>query len=230
MFQVGLDPTQDMPVEILHTVLLGIMKYIWHMLHTSMTEEQRNLFVVRLQSTDLDGLTVPPLRAAYIMQYRNNLIGKHFKTLMQTIAFHVHDFVTPAQFDLIKSAGELGAFLWVHEIEDMELYLVRHVKIIYYFVIKTYFFSRTILTLSSVILSMHFQQWIQQKSSTKSNFIYFHISQMIFGALAQLSAVQLKDSNVSMPFSACAQSTVMAKPQVETLPRNSLEWIASNTH
>ncbi|KAE9393245.1 hypothetical protein BT96DRAFT_959108 [Gymnopus androsaceus JB14] len=119
----GLDPTQDTPVEILHTILLGIVKYMWHIFHTTITEEQRNLFVVRLQSTDLDGLTIPPLRAAYIMQYRNNLIGKHFKTLMQTMAFHVHSLVTPAQFDLMKSAGELGAFLWAHEIKDMELYL-----------------------------------------------------------------------------------------------------------
>ncbi|KAJ3859601.1 hypothetical protein EV359DRAFT_75548 [Lentinula novae-zelandiae] len=118
-----LDPTQDTPVEILHTILLGVVKYVWHMFHTSLSPEQKNLFVVRLQSTDLDGLTVPPLRAAYMMQYNNNLIGKHFKTLMQTMSFHVHDMVSPAQFQLIQSVGELGAMLWIHEINNMESYL-----------------------------------------------------------------------------------------------------------
>ncbi|KAJ4492105.1 hypothetical protein C8J55DRAFT_533997 [Lentinula edodes] len=118
-----LDPTQDTPVEILHTILLGVVKYVWHMFHTSLSIEQKNLSVVRLQSTDLDGLTVPPLRAAYMMQYNNNLIGKHFKTLMQTMSFHVHDMVTPAQFQLIQSVGELGAMLWIHEINNLELYL-----------------------------------------------------------------------------------------------------------
>ncbi|KAJ3806011.1 hypothetical protein F5876DRAFT_91250 [Lentinula aff. lateritia] len=93
------------------------------MFHTSLSPEQKNLFVVRLQSTDLDGLTVPPLRAAYMMQYNNNLIGKHFKTLMQTMSFHVHDMVSPAQFQLIQSVGELGAMLWIHEINNMESYL-----------------------------------------------------------------------------------------------------------
>lgn len=121
----GLDPSQDTPVEILHTILLGIIKYVWHILHTSWSETQRDLFAIRLQSTDLDGLTVPPLRAAYMMQYRNGLIGKHFKTLMQTMAFHVHDLVTGAEFTLVKAVGALGAVLWVHEIEDMDQYLVR---------------------------------------------------------------------------------------------------------
>ncbi|KAH7875341.1 uncharacterized protein C8R40DRAFT_1272362 [Lentinula edodes] len=119
----NLDLTQDTPIEILHTILLGVIKYVWYMFHTSLNDQQKAFFVVRLQSTDLDGLTVPPLRAAYMMQYRNNLIGKHFKTLMQTMAFHVQDMVTPVQFDLIKAVGELGAMLWVHEIDNMEQYL-----------------------------------------------------------------------------------------------------------
>lgn len=121
---IGLDPTQDTPVEILHTILLGIIKYVWHLLHTSWSESEQNLFAIRLQSTNLNGLSVPPIRAAYMMQYRNGLIGKHYKTLMQTMAFHVHGLVTPAQFALVKAVGALGALLWVHEIEDMDQYLV----------------------------------------------------------------------------------------------------------
>ncbi|KAF4584660.1 hypothetical protein EYR38_001890 [Pleurotus pulmonarius] len=119
----GLDPTQDTPVEILHTILLGIIKYVWYNLHTSWTDSQRNLFVIRLQSTNLDGMHVPPIQATYLIQYRNNLIGKHFKTLMQTLVFHMHDLVTPEQFTLVKSVGALGALLWVHEIDDMDTYL-----------------------------------------------------------------------------------------------------------
>ncbi|KAJ3967593.1 hypothetical protein EV361DRAFT_973116 [Lentinula raphanica] len=96
----GLDPTQDTPLKILHTILLGIVKYVWYMLTSGkiyLGPEQKNLFVVCLQSTDLDGLT--------------------------TMAFHVHDLVTPAQFTLIKSVGELGTMLWIHEIDNMDTYL-----------------------------------------------------------------------------------------------------------
>ncbi|KAJ6548059.1 hypothetical protein B0H10DRAFT_2202645 [Mycena sp. CBHHK59/15] len=60
----GLDPNCDTPVEILHTILLGIIKYVWYTLHSGWSEAQQDLLVVRLQLTDIDGLTVPPIRAA----------------------------------------------------------------------------------------------------------------------------------------------------------------------
>ena len=121
---LGLDPSQDTPVKILHTILLGIVKYVWHGLHTSWDEAQQNLFVIHLQSTDIDGLSVPPICAPYMMQYHNGLIGKHFKTLMQTMVFHVHEIVSADQFTLIKAIGSLGALLWVHEIGNMNRYMV----------------------------------------------------------------------------------------------------------
>ncbi|KAJ3994246.1 hypothetical protein F5050DRAFT_1800809 [Lentinula boryana] len=121
----GLDPSQDTPVEILHTVLLGIMKYIWYMSHTAMTDKELELLAVRLQSTDTDGLTVPPLRAAYMIQYCNNLIGKHFKTLMQILPFHVHSFLKLGltHFKLVQMVGALGPLLWTSEIDELEQYL-----------------------------------------------------------------------------------------------------------
>ncbi|KAK0465873.1 uncharacterized protein EV420DRAFT_1245399, partial [Desarmillaria tabescens] len=92
----GLDPSQDTPVEILHTILLSVIKY---------------------------GLTVPPIQASYMTQYHNNLISKHFKTLMQTMVFHVHDITTPEQFALIRAVGALGALLWIPEINNMDQFL-----------------------------------------------------------------------------------------------------------
>jgi hypothetical protein len=120
----GLDPSQDTPVEILHSVLLGAFKYIWHFMNTKQwSDKDRHLLAIRLQSTDISGLTIPPLRASYMFQYKNNLIGKHFKTLMQTLAFHVHDVCTPEEFTLIKAAGDLGARLWIPVIDNMDAYL-----------------------------------------------------------------------------------------------------------
>ncbi|KAJ7829680.1 hypothetical protein B0H14DRAFT_2593909 [Mycena olivaceomarginata] len=118
------DPSQDTLVEILHTILFGDAKYTWYELHHNWAAVQQNIFTIRLQSTDLDGLRVPPIRAAYIMQYRNGLIGKHFKTLMQTMIFHIHDIVTSDQFTLVRALGELGPVLWMPIIDDMDQYLL----------------------------------------------------------------------------------------------------------
>ncbi|KAJ7614819.1 hypothetical protein FB45DRAFT_1108964 [Roridomyces roridus] len=117
------DPSQDTLVEILHTILLGNEKYVWYDLHHNWTDAQRDLFTLRLQSTDLNGLRLPPIRAAYMMQYRNGLIGKHFKTLMQTTIFHIQDIATPAQFTLVRALGELGPMIWLPVIEDLDQYL-----------------------------------------------------------------------------------------------------------
>jgi hypothetical protein len=64
--------------------------------------------------------------AAYIMQYKNGLIGKHFKRLVQTWAFHLSGLASSSQLQLVRAAGELGALLWAHEIDDMNQHKVRH--------------------------------------------------------------------------------------------------------
>ncbi|KAF8994433.1 hypothetical protein BDZ89DRAFT_1179858 [Hymenopellis radicata] len=108
----GINPHLDTPGEILHTCLLGTNKYVWHTTNKTWTKVDEETFAVRLQSSSITGLTIPPPRAAYLVQYKNSLIGKHFKTLQQIGVFH-----------LWKVTGELGALLWVPEIRDMDTYL-----------------------------------------------------------------------------------------------------------
>lgn len=56
-----------------------------------------------------------------MMQYKNNLIGKHFKTLTQTMSFHLYGLATSDQIKLVHSVGILGGLLWLTEITNESL-------------------------------------------------------------------------------------------------------------
>ncbi|KAJ7773784.1 hypothetical protein B0H14DRAFT_2538938 [Mycena olivaceomarginata] len=112
----------DTPIEILHTILLGIIKYIWHVTHSPWSTEAKQTYATRLQSTNMDGLSIHAIRSAYIMQYAGSLIGRQFKTIAQTNIFHLRGLVSDNQFMAWKAAGELAALMWVTEIRDLAEY------------------------------------------------------------------------------------------------------------
>ncbi|KAF7308303.1 hypothetical protein HMN09_00678300 [Mycena chlorophos] len=116
------DPTVDTPIEVLHTILLGAVKYVWHISHTSWSAANKKTYSHRLQATDRDGLSIQAIRANYIMQYANSLIGKQLKTIVQTAIFHVHDIVSDEYLVAWRALGELSALLWVPEIRNLKDY------------------------------------------------------------------------------------------------------------
>ena len=86
-------------------------------------------FQARLQSINVDGLTIDALRADYIVQYKSSLIGRHFKSIVQTISFTLHGLVDDEFRDLWVAAGHMCALLWYPEISNMDEYCVRLSKL-----------------------------------------------------------------------------------------------------
>ena len=79
---------------------------------------------MRLQATNALGINALLIRAGYIMQYANSLVGRHLKIIVQTIVFHCYDLLTPNMFVLWKAIGELTALLWLPTINEMSQFIV----------------------------------------------------------------------------------------------------------
>ena len=116
----------DTPTEILHTILLGVVKYFWGQTVWLMDKAHTmDIFQTRLASIDANGLNMPSLNADYICRYKGSLIRKHFKSLTQVMPFLIHDLVLKSVLDGWCTIGSLVVLLWYTEIEDTEKYLVR---------------------------------------------------------------------------------------------------------
>ncbi|KAG2121103.1 hypothetical protein DEU56DRAFT_873835 [Suillus clintonianus] len=122
----GFNVHQDTPTEILHTVLLGVVKYFWgQSVYLLEKAKLLDLFQMRLDSIAKDGLNSPCLNAEYICHYKGSLIGKHFKSLAQVMPFLIQDLLPRTVLDAWTIIGELVVHIWHTEIDDTETYLVR---------------------------------------------------------------------------------------------------------
>ncbi|KAJ7796468.1 hypothetical protein B0H14DRAFT_2390704 [Mycena olivaceomarginata] len=114
---------KDTPTEILHTIPLGVVKYYRGQTAWLLKKgKDPSLFQTPLNSILADALNIPKIQADYMCQYKGSLIGKHFKTLSQIMAFAVEGLVPP---DVLKAwliLGRLTVLLWHTDIDDIESY------------------------------------------------------------------------------------------------------------
>ncbi|KAH9036304.1 hypothetical protein EDB85DRAFT_1821811, partial [Lactarius pseudohatsudake] len=124
----GLDPHSDTPVEVLHTVLLGFVKYFWcdviqHQVGRSAA--QKDLLKTRLNSFSVSGLQIPPLSGHLLVQYAGSLTGQDFRVIAQVAPFVLYDLVVPACFESWVSLSNLIPLIWQPVIQDIDDYIDR---------------------------------------------------------------------------------------------------------
>ncbi|KAF8602668.1 hypothetical protein BDV93DRAFT_581297 [Ceratobasidium sp. AG-I] len=145
---IGTDIHQDTPTEILHTVLLGVVKYFWaQTIHIVKQQHQMDLFRARLCSVDSAGLAIPPLAADYMCDYSGSLIGKHFKAIAQVMPFVIYDLVPQNVRDAWLLIGRLVVLLWDVEISNLDSYLAELKDVIDKFMLTTAACSPSIILL-----------------------------------------------------------------------------------
>ncbi|KZS90993.1 hypothetical protein SISNIDRAFT_468227 [Sistotremastrum niveocremeum HHB9708] len=121
----GLQIHKDTPVEVLHTILLGIIKYFWN--HTMVyvdKDKHMQTFQARLNSLDHSGLNIPKIDGDYMIRYKGGLVGKHFKTIVQIMVFIAYDLVPRDVYNAWVTLGSLVVNVWNTDIKDMEQYKI----------------------------------------------------------------------------------------------------------
>ncbi|KAG2071388.1 hypothetical protein BDR04DRAFT_1128177 [Suillus decipiens] len=114
----SVDIHQDMPTEILHTVLLSVVKYFWG--QTVWILDKNHLL------NTFQILNLSTLGAEYICHFKGGLIGKHFKSLVQVMPYLIYDLIPCSVLDGWTMIGKLMVLLWHTVIENTEEYLMHH--------------------------------------------------------------------------------------------------------
>ncbi|KAG0694571.1 hypothetical protein DFH29DRAFT_985225 [Suillus ampliporus] len=125
----GFDMHMDTPTEILHTILLGVVKYFWGQTVFLLDKAKfMGIFQICLEYVDKDGLNTLCLNADYVCHYKGSLIGKHFKRLAQVMPFLIYDLVPSTVLNAWTVIGELVVLVWHTKIVNTEAYLVVIIK------------------------------------------------------------------------------------------------------
>ncbi|KAI8456027.1 hypothetical protein BY996DRAFT_8454838 [Phakopsora pachyrhizi] len=78
---------KDTPVEVLHMVLLGIIKYLYCDIIGGLSGNKKEDVIARLQSFDTGNLNIPPIKAKHLVQHYSSLVRKDFNVLIQASPF-----------------------------------------------------------------------------------------------------------------------------------------------
>ncbi|KAH9807622.1 hypothetical protein DFH28DRAFT_914221, partial [Melampsora americana] len=119
----GFEGHLDTPVEILHVVLLGVVKYLFRDAMDNLPESALPSVMARWKSFDPQGLNIPPIQPKTMTHFYHSLVGKDFRTILQTVPFVLFPHFSEARRKLWTVLSHLGSFLFQPRITDMKYYL-----------------------------------------------------------------------------------------------------------
>lgn len=122
----GLEPHQDTPVEVLHVVLLGIVKYFWRDAMNQLTDDAKRMARYRLSSLTVDGLhpDITKVSGTTFTKYAGSLVGRDFRVVAQLAIFVLYDLLDKERIAAWAALAKLVPLIWMPEIHDLSAYLV----------------------------------------------------------------------------------------------------------
>ncbi|KAF8891836.1 hypothetical protein BD779DRAFT_1437618 [Infundibulicybe gibba] len=122
----GLNPHSDTPVEILHVVLLGFVKYFWRDVVQNQIKKpssQWEALVTRLNSVDVSGLGISKLAGETLVNYAGSLTGRDFRAVAQVAPFVLYNLVSQHCYDAWVVLSNLIPLVWQTVIPNIDEHL-----------------------------------------------------------------------------------------------------------
>lgn len=117
------DPHANSPVEILHVVLLGIVKYLWRDAVSRLNTKDRNILKIRLSNLDVHGLGLSPLQGHTLVQYAGSLTGRDFRAIAQIGSAILHDLLPSGLYSMWVALGRMVPLIYQSKILSLEKYI-----------------------------------------------------------------------------------------------------------
>lgn len=111
-------------MEILHVILLGVVKYYWRDAVARIPKKDQDILVGRLSSFNTWGMGFSPLAGKTLVNYAGSLTGRDFRALVQAAPFVLHGLLLNEQLEVWKALSTLVSLVWQPEIHNVEQYLV----------------------------------------------------------------------------------------------------------
>jgi hypothetical protein len=121
---IDFDPNAHTPVEILHVVLLGFVKYFWRDAVSRQKAEGKEILKVRLSSFDMGGLGLSRAKGHTLVQYAGSLNGADFRLILQLAPSVLQGLIPDAAYQAWLALCRLAPLLFQPQISDRESYLV----------------------------------------------------------------------------------------------------------
>ncbi|KAL1669170.1 hypothetical protein GGF50DRAFT_21913, partial [Schizophyllum commune] len=119
------DPTRDTPVEILHVVLLGFVKYFWRDAVSRQSDYSKEILVGRINSFDTASLGASQACGNTLVYYAGSLTGRDFRLVLQMAPSILPGLVPDVVYDAWLALCHLCPLLFQPTISNIDAYLLR---------------------------------------------------------------------------------------------------------
>lgn len=120
---LGFNGHLDTPFEILHVILLGVVKYLYRHIMTNLSEQDHTSMGARWKAFDPAGLNIQSIQPPQMVNHSSSLAGRQFQKVIQAAPLVFFKHIPRQESILWLHLGRLCSYVFQKSILYMQTYL-----------------------------------------------------------------------------------------------------------